>query len=67
MISAALLDFAKRQMPNGIWLRTAADNVRACRFFERLDFKPTETGSHPILRHPTIICRSPRAANEAPH
>jgi putative acetyltransferase len=58
-VGAALLDFAKRQMPTGIWLRTAADNVGACRFYERFDFKPAETGSHPILGHRTIIYRWP--------
>ena len=58
-VGAALLDFAKRQMPDGIWLRTAVDNVVACRFYERLEFKPGETGSHPILGHRTIIYRWP--------
>jgi putative acetyltransferase len=56
-VGAALLAFAKRQMPAGIWLRAAADNPSACRFYERFGFKPGETGSHPILGHRTIIYR----------
>jgi len=34
-IGRALLDFAKQQLPNGLWLRTAAENLRACTFYER--------------------------------
>jgi Acetyltransferase (GNAT) family len=34
----ALPDFAKQQMPGGIWLRTAAENGRAYHFYERSGF-----------------------------
>ena len=58
-VGLALLDFAKYRMPEGIWLRTAVDNVRACRFYERSGFKPGETNTHPTLGHRTIIYRWP--------
>jgi ribosomal protein S18 acetylase RimI-like enzyme len=58
-VGLALLDFAKQRMPEGIWLRTAVDNVGACRFYERSGFKPGETNTHPTLGHRTIIYRWP--------
>jgi GNAT superfamily N-acetyltransferase len=58
-IGRALLDFAKARLPNGIWLRTAAANTRACRFYERNGFTPGETEAHPVLGHPTVIYRWP--------
>jgi GNAT superfamily N-acetyltransferase len=58
-IGRALLDFAKERLPNGLWLRTAADNLRACRFYERNGLRPTETQIHPALGHPTVIYRWP--------
>jgi ribosomal protein S18 acetylase RimI-like enzyme len=58
-IGRALLEFAKQQMPEGIWLRTAVDNVGACRFYEREGFRAGETGIHPTLRHRTVIYRWP--------
>ena len=58
-VGHALLEFAKRQMPDGFWLRTAADNTRACRFYERCGFAAGETAHHPTLGHMTVIYRSP--------
>jgi GNAT superfamily N-acetyltransferase len=58
-IGRALLEFAKARLPGGIWLRTAVDNRRACRFYERNGFRPTETVTHPTLGHQTCIYRWP--------
>jgi len=58
-IGRALLDFAKDQLPSGIWLRTAAANTRACLFYARNGFTPGESEAHPVLRYPTIIYRWP--------
>ena len=33
-IGRSLFSFAKTAMPNGFWLRTAADNKEACAFYE---------------------------------
>ncbi len=38
-IGKALLAFARTQMPAEIWLRTAVDNVRAVRWYEREGFR----------------------------
>jgi len=56
-VGLALLELAKRRMPEGIWLRTAVDNVGACRFYEREGFRACETGLHPTLGHRTVIYR----------
>ena len=48
-VGPTLLDFAKERLPNGLWLRTAADNLRACRFYERHGLRATETQIHPTL------------------
>jgi ribosomal protein S18 acetylase RimI-like enzyme len=58
-VGRALSGFAKRQMPNGIWLRTDSDNVGACRFYERFGFRRGEVGVHPTLGHRTVIYRWP--------
>src|SRR5207253_10338178 len=58
-VGRALLDFAKDRQPNGLWLRTAADNLRACRFYERHGLRATETQIHPTLGHQTVIYRWP--------
>jgi ribosomal protein S18 acetylase RimI-like enzyme len=58
-VGRALLDFAKRQMPSAIWLRTAVGNVGACRFYERSGFRRGEVGVHPTLGHQTAIYRWP--------
>jgi ribosomal protein S18 acetylase RimI-like enzyme len=58
-VGLALLDFAKQQMPKGFWLRTAVDNVGACRFYERSGFRRGETNIHPKLGHLTVIYRWP--------
>jgi ribosomal protein S18 acetylase RimI-like enzyme len=58
-IGRALLDFAKDRLPNGLWLRTASDNIRACRFYERNGLRRGETGTHPTLGHQTVVYRWP--------
>ncbi len=58
-IGRALLDLAKREMTGAIWLRTAVDNVGACRFYERFGFRRGETAVHPTLGHRTVIYRWP--------
>jgi len=58
-VGPTLLDFAKERLPNGLWLRTAADNLRACRFYERHGLRATETQIHPTLGHQTVIYRWP--------
>jgi ribosomal protein S18 acetylase RimI-like enzyme len=56
-LGRVLLDFAKNRLPNGLWLRTAADNVRACRFYERNGLRRGEIRTHPTLGHQTVIYR----------
>jgi ribosomal protein S18 acetylase RimI-like enzyme len=58
-IGRALLDFAKDRLPTGLWLRTAAENMRACRFYERNGLRRGETRTHPTLGHQTVIYRWP--------
>jgi GNAT superfamily N-acetyltransferase len=58
-IGRSLVDFAKTRLPQGIWLRTAAANIRARRFYELNGFTARKTEAHPVLRHPTIIYRWP--------
>lgn len=58
-IGAALLDFAKRQLPGGMWLGTAAENTGARRFYERHGFRLSETGTHPRLGYPVVTYRWP--------
>jgi GNAT superfamily N-acetyltransferase len=58
-VGRVLLDFAKDRLPNGLWLRTAAGNVRACHFYERNGLRRGETQTHPTLGHQTVIYRWP--------
>jgi ribosomal protein S18 acetylase RimI-like enzyme len=58
-VGRALLDLAKQSLPDGLWLRTAVDNTRACRFYERNGLRAAETAIHPTLGHATIIYRWP--------
>ena len=58
-IGRLLLDLAKDTLPRGLWLRTAEDNHRACRFYERTGFRRSEQQTHPSLGHRTIIYRCP--------
>ena len=58
-VGRALLDFAKDRLPNGMWLHTAVDNTRACRFYERAGFTRGEIETHPVLGHLTVIYRWP--------
>ena len=58
-VGRILLDLAKAQLPNGFWLRTALDNLGACRFYERNDCRRGETQMHPSFGYPTVIYRWP--------
>ena len=58
-VGAALLDFADEQMPGGMWLGTAAQNVGGRRFYERHGFRLAETGVHPSLGYATVTYRRP--------
>jgi GNAT superfamily N-acetyltransferase len=58
-IGRLLLDLAKQRLPRGLWLRTARDNHRACRFYERNGLCRSEAQTHPSLGHRTIIYRWP--------
>ena len=58
-VGRALLDFAKRQLPGGLWLHTAAENVRARRFYERNGLRPGDIRTHPRLGHQIIVYRWP--------
>jgi GNAT superfamily N-acetyltransferase len=58
-IGRLLLDLAKDRLPRGLWFRTALDNHRARRFYERNGCRPSEQQTHPSLGHRTIIYRWP--------
>lgn len=58
-IGAALLDRAKGEMPDGMWLRTQAANIRARRFYERHGLRHTESTTDPRLGHQVVIYRWP--------
>ena len=58
-IGRRLLDLAKERLPNGLWLRTSANNHRARRFYERNGLRASETQPHPTLGHQTVIYRWP--------
>ena len=58
-VGRALLDLAKRRLPEGFWLRTSADNHRARRFYERNGMRRGEMQPHPSLCHLTVIYRWP--------
>ena len=54
-IGLALLQTAKEQMPDGFWLRTAADNHAARRFYESHGLAFDRLEAHPVLGHQTAI------------
>lgn len=56
-IGTALLSFAKAQLPDGFWLRTAVENRRACRFYEREGLVRGEIQVHPTQGYQTVIYR----------
>ena len=58
-VGRRLLELAKQLLPDGLWLRTAVDNRRACRFYERSGLRACETVVHPTFGHPTVIYRWP--------
>ena len=56
-IGRALLSLAKTILSQGMWLRTAVDNVRACAFYETAGFTRESVQPHPKLGHPVAIYR----------
>jgi GNAT superfamily N-acetyltransferase len=54
-----LFEFARARMPDGFWLRAAADDKRACGFYEHLDCRAGERARHPALGYETVIYRWP--------
>ena len=58
-VGRMLLDFAKERLPDGLWLHAAAENIRACRFYERNGLRRGETRTHPALGHPIVTYRWP--------
>ncbi len=46
---SALLAFARKAMPDEIWLRTTEANIRACRWYEREGFVLEKTVKHKTL------------------
>jgi ribosomal protein S18 acetylase RimI-like enzyme len=47
-IGKAMLDHARQEMPEGFWLRTRVENVRARRFYEREGMVLTHVAPHPL-------------------
>jgi ribosomal protein S18 acetylase RimI-like enzyme len=58
-IGAMLLDHAKRSLPDGLWLRAAASNTGALRFYARHGLREAERAPHPRHGHLTVILRWP--------
>jgi len=54
-IGSMLLAFARVRMPNGFWLRTAAANTLACRFYEARGLTIDRVEPHPVHGHDTVI------------
>ncbi|HEX4302639.1 MAG TPA: GNAT family N-acetyltransferase [Rhizomicrobium sp.] len=52
-IGKALLDFAKREMPAGFWLRTHSRNLRGQAFYRREGLAHLRDEPHP--RHPEAL------------
>ena len=48
-VGRALMAFAKARMPDGMWLRTAVDNVRAAAWYEREGFVLDRAEPHPTF------------------
>jgi len=58
-IGRVLFDFACARMPGGFWLRAAADDQRACGFYEHLGCRPGERARHPTQGYETVVYRWP--------
>ncbi len=58
-IGSRLLDFAKTKLPEGIWLKTHADNLNARRFYERHGFRKREEKLDPRYGYPSVIYHWP--------
>jgi ribosomal protein S18 acetylase RimI-like enzyme len=56
-IGQRLLSLAKRKMPQGFSLRTAATNYAACHFYESAGLTRAGTATHPTLGHTIAIYR----------
>lgn len=54
-LGAQLLDFVKREMPDGFWLRTHITNVKAQSFYAHEGMTHTYDAPHP--RHPEAMFR----------
>ncbi len=54
-IGSKLLDFVKREIPDGFWLRTHISNAKAQRFYAREGMRHTHDAPHP--RHPEAMFR----------
>jgi len=54
-IGSLLLGCARVAMPNGFWLRTAAANKSACRFYEARGLTINRVEPHPVHGHDTVI------------
>jgi len=58
-IGSALIDRAKRRLPEGIWLRTAEANLPARTFYERRGFRHYDSDQHPTLLYRRVFYRWP--------
>lgn len=56
-IGSGLLQRALEQMPKGFWLRTAAGNDQARRFYEARGLAQEQVEPHPVHGHLTVIYR----------
>lgn len=54
-IGRSLFSLAKAAMPNGFWLRTAADNKEACAFYEAVGMMLDRIEPHPKHGHDTAV------------
>jgi GNAT superfamily N-acetyltransferase len=54
-----LFEFACARMPEGFWLRGAADDTRACGFYEHLGCRAGERARHPTQGYETVVYRWP--------
>ena len=56
-IGSHLLQLASEQMPEGFWLRTAAENDQARRFYETHGLIQEREEPHPVHGYTTVIYR----------
>jgi putative acetyltransferase len=58
-IGRVLFAVACARMPEGFWLRAAADDKRACGFYEQLGCRSGERAWHPTQGYETVVYRWP--------